>query len=153
MDVKPKSRETKTAHLIAYSSLIIAILYAIHLFIVLDGSVIKQLLLNSEQKPSENAVGTIKNSFQFTGIMYILANLVGIIAIWNRHTHLWWFMFAVFMSQILYNVVNIGPVYGAILDVKAGINLLPLTVVLIMSFVLAIYMLTVSIKRKSTFNR
>ncbi|MGO1997571.1 MAG: hypothetical protein ACTH1R_09620 [Staphylococcus equorum] len=153
MDVKPKSRETKTAHLIAYSSLIIAILYTIHLFVVLDDSVIKQLLLNSEQKPSENAVGTIKNSFQFTGVMYIFANLAGIIAIWNRHTYLWWFMFAVFISQILYNVVNIGPVYGAILDVKAGINLIPLTVVLIMSFVLAIYMLAVSIKRKSTFNR
>lgn len=153
MDVKPKSRETKTAHLIAYSSLIIAILYAIHLFVVLDDSVIKQLLLNSEQKPSENAVGTIKNSFQFTGVMYIFANLAGIIAIWNRHTYLWWFMFAVFISQILYNVVNIGPVYGSILDVKAGINLIPLTVVLIMSFVLAIYMLAVSIKRKSTFNR
>ncbi|WP_432722036.1 hypothetical protein ABLV88_07955 [Staphylococcus equorum] len=153
MDVKPKSRETKTAHLIAYSSLIIAILYAIHLFVVLDDSVIKQLLLNSEQKPFENAVGTIKNSFQFTGVMYIFANLAGIIAIWNRHTYLWWFMFAVFISQILYNVVNIGPVYGAILDVKAGINLIPLTVVLIMSFVLAIYMLGVSIKRKSTFNR
>ncbi|MGJ5714542.1 hypothetical protein AAA448_04380 [Staphylococcus equorum] len=153
MDVKPKSKETKTAHLIAYSSLIIAILYAIHLFVVLDDSVIKQLLLNSEQKPSENAVGTIKNSFQFTGVMYIFANLAGIIAIWNRHTYLWWFMFAVFISQILYNVVNIGPVYGAILDVKAGINLIPLTVVLIMSFVLAIYMLGVSIKRKSTFNR
>ncbi|MDK9844867.1 hypothetical protein CD144_07090 [Staphylococcus equorum subsp. linens] len=153
MDVKPKSRETKTAHLIAYSSLMIAILYAIHLFVVLDDSVIKQLLLNSEQKPSENAVGTIKNSFQFTGVMYIFANLAGIIAIWNRHTYLWWFMFAVFISQILYNVVNIGPVYGAILDVKAGINLIPLTVVLIMSFVLAIYMLAVSIKRKSTFNR
>ncbi|MDN6067879.1 MAG: hypothetical protein L0I52_10940, partial [Staphylococcus equorum] len=120
---------------------------------VLDDSVIKQLLLNSEQKPSENAVGTIKNSFQFTGVMYIFANLAGIIAIWNRHTYLWWFMFAVFISQILYNVVNIGPVYGAILDVKAGINLIPLTVVLIMSFVLAIYMLAVSIKRKSTFNR
>lgn len=153
MDVKPKSKETKTAHLIAYSSLIIAILYAIHLFVVLDDSVIKQLLLNSEQKPSENAVGTIKNSFQFTGVMYIFANLAGIIAIWNRHTYLWWFMFAVFISQILYNVVNIGPVYGAILDVKAGINLIPLTVVLIMSFVLAIYMLAVTIKRKSTFNR
>ena len=153
MDLKPSSRETKTAHLIAYSSLIIAILYAIHLFVILDDSVVKQMLLNSGQKPSDNAIGTIKNSFQFTGVMYILANLAGIISIWNRHTYLWWFMFAVFISQILYNVVNIGPVYGAILDVKAGINLIPLTVVLIMSFVLAIYMLAVSIKRKSTFNR
>ncbi|XVL10672.1 hypothetical protein WKW46_07825 [Staphylococcus xylosus] len=153
MDVKPKSKEIKTAHLIAYSSLIIAILYAIHLFLVLDDSVIKQLLSNSGQKTSESAVGTIKNSFQFTGIMYILANLVGIFAIWNRHSYLWWFMFAVFASQILYNIINIGAVYRAILDVKTSLNILPLTLVLVMSFVLGVYMLIVSIVRKSTFNR
>lgn len=153
MDVKPKSKEIKTAHLIAYSSLIIAILYAIHLFLVLDDSVIKQLLSNSGQKTSENAVGTIKNSFQFTGIMYIFANLAGIFAIWNRHSYLWWFMFAVFASQILYNIINIGAVYHAILDVKSSLNLLPLTLVLVISFVLGVYMLIVSIVRKSTFNR
>ncbi|MBU0436985.1 hypothetical protein CW746_01010 [Staphylococcus succinus] len=153
MDLKPSSRETKTAHLIAYSSLIIAILYAIHLFVILDDSVVKQMLINSGQKPSDNAVGTIKNSFQFTGVMYILANLAGIISIWNRHTYLWWFMFAVFTSQILYNLINIGAVYGAILDSKSMINILPLTIVMVMSFILAIYMFIVSIKRKSTFNR
>lgn len=153
MDVKPKSKEIKTAHLIAYSSLIIAILYAIHLFLVLDDSVIKQLLSNSGQKTSESAVGTIKNSFQFTGIMYNLANLAGIFAIWNRHSYLWWFMFAVFASQILYNIINISAVYRAILDVKTSLNLLPLTLVLVMSFVLGVYMLIVSIVRKSTFNR
>lgn len=153
MDVKPKSKEIKTAHLIAYSSLIIAILYAIHLFVVLDDSVIKQLLSNSGQKTSESAVGTIKNSFQFTGIMYILANLAGIFAIWNRHSYLWWFMFAVFASQILYNIINISAVYRAILDVKTSLNILPLTLVLVMSFVLGVYMLIVSIVRKSTFNR
>ncbi|MBO1920019.1 hypothetical protein J4710_09405 [Staphylococcus xylosus] len=151
MDVKPKSKEIKTAHLIAYSSLIIAILYAIHLFLVLDDSVIKQLLSNSGQK-HQKAVGTIKNSFQFTGIMYILANLAGIFAIWNRHSYLWWFMFAVFASQILYNIINIA-VYRAILDVKTSLNLLPLTLVLVISFVLGVYMLIVSIVRKSTFNR
>ena len=139
--------------MIAYSSLIIAILYAIHLFLILDDSVVKQLLINSKQKPSENAIGVIKNSFQFTGVMYVIANLTGVIAIWNRHTYLWWFMFAVFASQILYNLVNINAVFEAILDVKSMVNILPLTIVLIMSFVLAVYMLVVSIKRKSTFNR
>lgn len=62
-------------------------------------------------------------------------------------------MFAVFASQILYNLVNINAVFEAILDVKSMVNILPLTIVLIMSFVLAVYMLVVSIKRKSTFNR
>ena len=52
MEVKPKSKEIKTAHLIAYSSVIIAILYVIHLFVVLDDSVIKQLLSNSGQTTS-----------------------------------------------------------------------------------------------------
>ncbi|MCY1037454.1 hypothetical protein OWI77_01280 [Staphylococcus nepalensis] len=153
MNAKPETKEVRTGHLIAYSSLIIAILYAIHLFLILDDSVVKQLLINSKQKPSENAIGVIKNSFQFTGVMYVIANLTGIIAIWNRHTYLWWFMFAVFASQILYNLVNINAVFEAILDVKSMVNILPLTIVLIMSFVLAVYMLFVSIKRKSTFNR
>ncbi|MDW8553460.1 MULTISPECIES: hypothetical protein [Staphylococcus] len=153
MNAKPETKEVRTGHLIAYSSLIIAILYAIHLFLILDDSVVKQLLINSKQKPSENAIGVIKNSFQFTGVMYVIANLTGIIAIWNRHTYLWWFMFAVFASQILYNLVNINAVFEAILDVKSMVNILPLTIVLIMSFVLAVYMLVVSIKRKSTFNR
>ena len=80
-------------------------------------------------------------------------NLAGVIAIWNRHTYLWWFMFAVFTSQILYNLINIGSVYGAILDVKGTINIFPLTIVLVMSLLLAIYMFVVSVKRKSTFNR
>jgi hypothetical protein len=76
MEVKPKSKEIKTAHLIAYSSVIIAILYVIHLFVVLDDSVIKQLLSNSGQTTSENAVGTIKNSFQFTTInRYVCSKL------------------------------------------------------------------------------
>jgi len=153
MNAKPETKEVRTGHLIAYSSLIIAILYAIHLFLILDDSVVKQLLINSKQKPSENAIGVIKNSFQFTGVMYVIANLTGVIAIWNRHTYLWWFMFAVFASQILYNLVNINAVFEAILDVKSMVNILPLTIVLIMSFVLAVYMIVVSIKRKSTFNR
>ena len=153
MKAQPKTKEIRTGHILAYTSLIIAILYAIHLFVILDDSVIKQMLINSRQKPSENAIGVIKNSFQFTGIMYVIANLTGIIAIWNRHTYLWWFMFAVFTSQILYNLVNISAVYEAILDTKSMINILPLTIVLIISLILAIYMLVVSIKRKSTFNR
>lgn len=77
MNAKPETKEVRTGHLIAYSSLIIAILYAIHLFLILDDSVVKQLLINSKQKPSENAIGVIKNSFQFTGVMYVIANLTG----------------------------------------------------------------------------
>ncbi|MFZ8102642.1 hypothetical protein ACO1GT_13950, partial [Staphylococcus arlettae] len=96
MDENQKSRVTKTAHFIAYSSLILAILSAIHNFIVLDDSVVRQLLTNSGQKATDNAIGTIRNSFQYTGVMYVLAYLAGIIAIWNRHTYLWWFMFAAF---------------------------------------------------------
>lgn len=153
MEAKAKSRETKTAHMIAYCSLIIAILYAIHLFVILDDSVVKQMLANSGQQPSENAIGTIRNSFQFTGVMYILANLAGVIAIWNRHTYLWWFMFATYTSHVLYNLVNISALFKAIIDAKSAVNILPLSIVMVASTLLAIYMLIVSIKRKSTFNR
>lgn len=60
MKAQPKTKEIRTGHFLAYTSLIIAILYAIHLFVILDDSVIKQMLINSRQKPSENAIGVIK---------------------------------------------------------------------------------------------
>ena len=153
MDENQNSRVTKTAHFIAYSSLILAILYAIHNFIILDDSVVRQMLTNSGQKATDNAIGTIRNSFQYTGVMYVLAYLAGIIAIWNRHTYLWWFMFAAFTTNVLYNLINISVVVQAINDAKSMFSTLPLIIVLMASTLIAIYMLVVSIKRKSTFNR
>ena len=44
-------------------------------------------------------------------------------------------------------------VVQAILDVKSVIAILPILIVVIGSLILAAYMLVVSIKRKSTFNR
>ena len=139
--------------MLAYTSLAIAILYAIHVFVVIDDHVVKQMLSNSGQKPTDNAIGLIRNNLQFTGVMYVLANLAGIIAIWNKHTYLWWFMFAVFVAQVLYNLVNISSLFVAISDVKSPLNILPLSIALLLSIIMAIYMLIVSIKRKSTFNK
>jgi hypothetical protein len=153
MDDKQNSRVIKTGHFIAYSSLFLAILLAIHLFVILDDHVVKQLLVSNGQKPTANAIGTIRNSFQFTGTMYVFAYLAGIVAIWNRHTYLWWFMFATFTSNVLYNLVNISALFKAIIDAKSTVNILPLSIVMVASTLLAIYMLVVSIKRKSTFNR
>ena len=133
MDENQKSRVTKTAHFIAYSSLILAILSAIHNFIVLDDSVVRQLLTNSGQKATDNAIGTIRNSFQYTGVM--------------------WFMFAAFTTNVLYNLINVSVVLQAISDAKSVLSTLPLIIVLVASTLIAIYMLVVSIKRKSTFNR
>lgn len=153
MDQSNNERERKTGNLIAYSSLILAILYVIHLFVILDQNVVSQMLYNSGQHPTKNAIGTIINSFRFTGVMYVLAYLAGLVALWNRHPYLWWFLFAAYVSHVLYNLVNIGAIYRSILDVKSWINTLPLTIVLVVSVILAIYMLVMSIKRKSTFNR
>ena len=153
MNDNPSLKEIKTGKLIAYSSVILAILYAIHLFVVLDESVVKQMWLDQGHKPGDNGIGTILNSFRFTGVMYVLAYLAGVVAIWYRHPYLWWFMFAVYISNILYTLVNIGAVYHAINETKSWIATVPLTIVMIVSLVLAIYMLVVSIKRKSTFNR
>ena len=147
------AKEIRTGRLIAISSLVFCILLIIHHFIVLDESTAKSILSLAGQKTSDTAVKNILNSDRYTGIMYILAYLAGTVAFWNRHPYLWWFMFAVFVSQILYNLINISAVYGAILDIKSSVNIIPLTLVLVLSFVLAVYMLIVSIKRKSTFNR
>ena len=46
--------------------------------------------------------------------MYILAYLAGVIALWNRHKYLWWFMFAVYVSNVLFTLVNVTMVINAI---------------------------------------
>ena len=52
--------------------------------------------------------------------MYILAYLAGVIALWNRHKYLWWFMFAVYVSNVLFTLVNLTMVLNAIIETKIG---------------------------------
>ena len=51
--------------------------------------------------------------------MYILAYLAGVIALWNRHKYLWWFMFAVYVSNVLFTLVNVTMVINAIITAKS----------------------------------
>ena len=85
--------------------------------------------------------------------MYILAYLAEWIALWNRHKYLWWFMFAVYVSNVLFTLVNLTMVLNAIIETKSVLFILPILIVVIGSAILAIYMLIISIVRKSTFNR
>ena len=146
------AREIRAGRLIAISSFIFCILLIIHHFVVLDETTAKSLLSLAGQKTSDTAVHNILNSDRYTGVMYILA-LAGVVALWNRHPYLWWFMFAVYVSNALFTLVNLYMFVQAILDVKNVIAILPILIVVIGSIVLAIYMLVVSIARKSTFNR
>lgn len=146
-------REKRSGRLIAMSSLLFCILLIIHHFVVLDVTTAKSLLSLAGQKTSDNAVHNILNSDRYTGVMYILAYLAGVVALWNRHPYLWWFMFAVYVSNALFTLVNLYMFVQAILDVKNVVAVLPILIVVIGSIILAIYMLVVSIARKSTFNR
>ena len=67
-------------------------------FCSLDETTAKSLLSLAGQKTSDTAVHNILNSDRYTGVMYILAYLAGVVALWNRHPYLWWFMFAVYVS-------------------------------------------------------
>ncbi|MCC3681636.1 hypothetical protein LLE75_01580 [Staphylococcus epidermidis] len=147
------AKEIRTGRLIAISSLGFCILLIIHHFIVLDESTAKSILSLAGQKTSDTAVKNILNSDRYTGIMYILAYLAGTVAFWNRHPYLWWFMFAVYISNALFTLVNLYLFIQGILDVKNVLAVLPILIVVIGSIILAIYMLVVSITRKSTFNR
>lgn len=147
------AREKRSGRLIAISSFIFCILLIIHHFVVLDETTAKSFLSLAGQKTSNNAVHNILNSDRYTGVMYILAYLAGVVALWNRHPYLWWFMFAVYVSNALFTLVNLYMFVQAILDVKNVIAVLPILIVVIGSIILAIYMLVVSIARKSTFNR
>ena len=146
-------RERITGQLIGYSSLVFCILLIIHNFIALDAQTAQTLLTQAHQKATNSAVDNILNSFRYTGIMYILAYLAGVIALWNRHKYLWWFMFAVYVSNVLFTLVNLTMVLNAIIEAKSVIFILPILIVVIGSAILAIYMLIISIVRKSTFNR
>ena len=146
-------RERITGQLIGYSSLVFCILLIIHNFIALDARTAKTLLTLAHQKASSSAVDNILNSFRYTGIMYILAYLAGVIALWNRHKYLWWFMFVVYVSNVLFTLVNLTMVLNAIIETKSVLFILPILIVVIGSAILAIYMLIISIVRKSTFNR
>ena len=146
-------REVVTGNVIAISSLIFFILLIIHNFIVLDATTVKTLLSLAGQKTTTNSVNQVLNSFRFDGVMYLLAYLSGVIAYWNRHPYLWWFMFAVYISNAFFTLVNLYMVGHAIVYVKSVIAVVPILIVVIGSLILAAYMLVVSIKRKSTFNR
>lgn len=146
-------RERNAGKLIGYSSLIFSILLIIHNFVALDTQTAKELLTQAGQKVNDSTVANILNSFRYTGIMYILAYLAGVIALWNRHKYLWWFMFAVYVSNVLFTLVNLAMVINAIITIKSALFIAPIIIVIIGSIVLAIYMLVTSIMRKSTFNR
>lgn len=150
---QPTKRERTAGQLIGYSSLVFCILLIIHNFIALDAQTAQKLLSQAHQKASDHAVNNILNSFRYTGIMYILAYLAGVIALWNRHKYLWWFMFAVYVSNVLFTLVNLTMVLNAIIETKSVLFILPILIVVIGSAILAIYMLIISIVRKSTFNR
>ncbi|GGG89123.1 hypothetical protein E2558_00940 [Staphylococcus pragensis] len=146
-------RERNAGKLIGYSSLIFSILLIIHNFVALDTQTAKELLTQAGQKVNDSTVANILNSFRYTGIMYSLAYLAGVIALWNRHKYLWWFMFAVYVSNVLFTLVNLAMVINAIIAVKSLLFIAPIVIVIIGSIVLAIYMLVISFVRKSTFNR
>ena len=146
-------RERIAGQWIGYSSLVFCILLIIHNFIALDARTAKTLLTLAHQKASSSAVDNILNSFRYTGIMYILAYLAGVIALWNRHKYLWWFMFAVYVSNVLFTLVNVTMVINAIITAKSVLFIIPIIIVIVGSTVLALYMLVISIIRKSTFNR
>lgn len=146
-------RERNAGKLIGYSSLIFSILLIIHNFVALDTQTAKELLTQAGQKVNDSTVANILNSFRYTGIMYILAYLAGVIALWNRHKYLWWFMFAVYVSNVLFTLVNLAMMINAIIAVKSALFIAPIVIVIIGSIVLAIYMLVISFVRKSTFNR
>lgn len=150
---QPSQRERNAGKIIGYGSLIFCILLIIHNFIALDTQTAKTLLSQAGQKASGSAVDNILNSFRYTGVMYILAYLAGVIALWNRHKYLWWFMFTVYVSNVLFTLVNMAMVTNAIISAKSPLFVVPVFIVIIGSALLAIYMLVVSMMRKSTFNR
>ncbi|MBI5974089.1 hypothetical protein [Staphylococcus canis] len=148
-----ETRAEKTGKLLGIMTFLFAVALVIHQVIIIDGDVVSYMLKHSGNNVTENAIKTISNSIRYTGILYILAYASGVVAMKVQHPYLWWFLIAVFISQ-LFNALLYPPIlYAAIFNVKGFLALIPYFFVVIGSLVMIIFMITVSIKRKSTFNR
>lgn len=146
-------RAQHTGKLIAYLSFLFAVCLVIHQVMVVDGQVVTYMLEHSGNQATKNSINAINNSLRYIGILYILAYAAGVVALKNQHPYLWWFMVAVFVSQLFNALLNPPILYVAIYHVKGFFGLVPYAVVFIGSLVLVIVMITMSVKRKSTFNR
>ncbi|ARJ51307.1 hypothetical protein [Staphylococcus lutrae] len=146
-------RARHTGKLLAYLSFLFAVCLVIHQVMVVDGQVVAYMLEHSGNKATENSINAINNSLRYIGILYILAYAAGVVALKNQHPYLWWFMLAVFISQLFNALLNPPVLYSAIYHVKGFFGLVPYGVVFIGSLVLVVMMITMSVKRKSTFNR
>ncbi|AVQ34362.1 hypothetical protein C7J88_09375 [Staphylococcus muscae] len=146
-------RANHTGRLLAYVSFLFAVCLVVHQVMIVDGHVISHMLEQSGNKVSENAIKAISNSLRYTGILYILAYSAGVVAIKFQHPYLWWFMVAVFISQVFNALLNPPILYSAIFHVKGFFALVPYGIVVLGSIAVAAFMITTSIKRKTTFNR
>lgn len=152
-EVKTKPIVKKTGRIFGVLSALLAVIYAVFVFAILDESVVKAMLVQSGIEPTSNIIGAILNNIRFTGILYIIAYISGVVAIWNQHPYLWWFIFTVFISNVMYNAINVASIVKAIATEKGAVATIPLLIVVVVSLVAAVYMLVVSIRRKTTFNR
>ncbi|QLK85556.1 hypothetical protein [Staphylococcus sp. 17KM0847] len=146
-------RAKHTGRLLAYISFLFAVCLVVHQVTIVDSQVISHMLEQSGNKVSENAINAINNSLRYTGILYILAYSAGVVAIKFQHPYLWWFMLAVFISQVFNALLNPPLLYVSIVNVKGFLALVPYAVAVIGSIVMAVFMIITSIKRKTTFNR
>ncbi|UXR70025.1 MULTISPECIES: hypothetical protein [unclassified Staphylococcus] len=146
-------RANHTGKLLAYVSFLFAVCLTIHQVVIVDGQVIGHMLEQSGNNVSKNAINTISNSLRYTGILYILAYSAGVVAIKFQHPYLWWFMVAVFVSQVFNALLNPPILYSAIFHVKGFFALVPYGIVVLGSIAVAAFMITTSVKRKTTFNR
>ncbi|REH87150.1 hypothetical protein [Staphylococcus felis] len=146
-------RAEKTGKLLGIMTFLFAVALVIHQVIIVDDQVVSYMLKHSGNNVTESAINAISNSIRYTGILYILAYASGVVAMKFQHPYLWWFLVAVFISQI-FNALLYPPIlYAAIFNVKSFFALIPYFFVVIGSLVMVIFMVTMSIKRKSTFNR
>lgn len=146
-------RAKSTGKLLAYISFLFAVCLVVHQVVIVDGHVISYMLEQSGNKVSQNSINAISNSLRYTGILYILAYSAGVVAIKFQHPYLWWFMIAVFISQVFNALLNPPLLYSAIFHVKGFFALVPYGIAVIGSIIVAAFMITTSVKRKTTFNR
>lgn len=134
-------------------SLVFAIGSALHNFVIIDSSVIEEMMRAAGgTDPAGDAPG-FTSGFRLVGDVYIAANAVGIAALWSRASWLYWWVLAVNVTQGLGWVMIPSQMWPVVADRYGFAGVLPSAVTDGGAVLLAIGLIALLVKYRTTWAR
>ncbi|MEU6858580.1 hypothetical protein AB0B28_06885 [Glycomyces sp. NPDC046736] len=124
---------------------------ALHNFLIIDTAVIEQMMREAGgADPAGDAPGFL-SGFRVVGTVYIVANAVGIAALWARPKWLYWWVLAVNATQGLGWVMIPTVMWSVVADRYGPLGILPSAVTDGGAVVVAIVMIAVLVRSRAVW--